>query len=171
MSDYNRLLSASIIHDMSEGVMTIGFDGVIQSVNPAATDIFGKTEKELIGQRFASAFFEYSENDAFNQTVLDAVYQKSLQKNLTSYYTGDQTRQLSVITSFFQEAGKPVGVIVVINDITEIVEMKARHEKETEDLLDSLVHAFAKAVDERSHYTANHTRNMVRMAEAKTSSV
>ena len=33
-------------------------------------------------------------------------------------------------------------------------------------LLDSLVQALSTAIDERSHYNANHTRNMVKMAEA-----
>lgn len=34
------------------------------------------------------------------------------------------------------------------------------------DLLDSLVKSLSSAIDERSHYTANHTRNMVVVAEA-----
>ena len=33
-------------------------------------------------------------------------------------------------------------------------------------LLDSMVSAFSGAIDERSHYTANHTKNMARFAEA-----
>lgn len=34
------------------------------------------------------------------------------------------------------------------------------------DLLDSLVRSLSSAIDERSHYTANHTKNMVAVAEA-----
>ena len=67
----------SIITDMSEGVMTIGFNGVISHVNPAAEVILGMTAEALVGKSFARCFFEHSENDAFNQCILDAVYDAS----------------------------------------------------------------------------------------------
>lgn len=41
-----------------------------------------------------------------------------------------------------------------------------RHEDQIEGLLDSLVKALSAAIDDRSHYTAKHTRKMVVMAEA-----
>lgn len=40
------------------------------------------------------------------------------------------------------------------------------HEDQIEALLDSLVKALSTAIDDRSHYTGNHTHNMVLMAEA-----
>ncbi len=54
----------------------------------------------------------------------------------------------------------------MFSDITELAELKVRYAQDIERLPDSLVRAFSTAIDERSHYNANHTRNMVKMAEA-----
>ena len=48
------LIRKSIIADMSEGVMTVGFDGVISHANPAAEVILGMKTEELVGKSFAS---------------------------------------------------------------------------------------------------------------------
>ena len=166
MNNSENLVKDSIIHDMSEGVMTIRFDGIIQYVNPAAEKIFALTAAEMEGKNFASVFLKGEENDVFNQAIIDSVYHKTLQENLVPYNTGRELRQIRIITSYLREGRKRVGVIVVMADITELAELKIRHAQQVCDLLDSMVRAFSKAVDERSHYTANHTKNMVRMAEA-----
>lgn len=125
MSTHMDLIRESIIRDMAEGVMTIGFDGVITSVNEAAVHILGKSAAELEGQRFARCFFEYPENDRFNQTVLDAVYDTTTShKNIVPYFTGEVTRQLHVTTSFLRSGEERVGVIAVISDISELAELR-----------------------------------------------
>ena len=53
MPNNAEFIRESIIRDMSEGVMTIGLDGVIGSVNPAAAQILGRGAEELLGQKFA----------------------------------------------------------------------------------------------------------------------
>ena len=50
MSNHSGLIQASIMRDMKEGVMTIGMDGIISFVNPAAEKILEKTAEELLGQ-------------------------------------------------------------------------------------------------------------------------
>ena len=93
MNDSRNFIRASIIRDMSEGVMVIGLDGVITDVNPAALRILCKQESDLAGKRFARCFFEYEENDAFNQTILDAVYDASVShENIVPYFTGETVR-------------------------------------------------------------------------------
>ena len=110
---------------MSEGVMTIGLDGKIMSVNPAASDILGKSEEELVGKVFAGCFFEFEENDAFNQLILDAVYDTSTShEGIVSFYTGNRTSQLHVTTSYLKDGDEKIGVITVISDISELVELR-----------------------------------------------
>ena len=75
-------------------------------------------------------------------------------------------RQLHLVSSFLFDEGREIGTIIVFSDITELAELKVRYAHDIEMLLDSLVKALSTAIDERSHYNANHTRNMVRMAEA-----
>lgn len=110
---------------MTEGVMTIGLDGVISYVNPAAAMILGMNAQDLTGKKFIQCFFEYSENDAFNQTILDAVYDSATtHRNVVAYYTGKNFRQLHVTTSYLHDNGIKVGVIAVLSDISELTELR-----------------------------------------------
>lgn len=126
MEDSNALVQSSIFQDMSEGVLTIGFDGRIARMNPAAERIFERSASELIGKKFAACFFEHEENDAFNQTVLDAIYDpSSTHENIVPFYTEHRTRQLHVTTSFLHGSkGERVALIVVLSDISELVELR-----------------------------------------------
>ena len=93
--DRNQIIQNSIVSDMSEGVMTIRFNGVIEQVNGAALAILEKKEEELTGNTFLRAFFGGEENDAFIQCVLDAVYEKGKRKeNYVPYQTSQGIKQL-----------------------------------------------------------------------------
>ena len=110
---------------MTEGVMTIGFDGVITYVNQAAASILEMNTDTLLGKKFLQCFFEYPENDAFNQTILDAVYDSATtHRNIVPYYTGTDMRQLHVTSSYLHDDGVKVGVIAVLSDISELTELR-----------------------------------------------
>lgn len=68
-----------------------------------------------------------------------------------------------MMTSYLRDGDTPVGIILVFSDITELVELKIQYAQQITTLLDSLVTALSTAIDERSPYTANHTRNMVKI--------
>ena len=125
MPDKQELIRASIIRDMSEGVMTISFDGIISYLNAAALDILARGEEELLGCRFGACFFDYEKNDAFTQTVLDAVYDRErTHEAIVPYFTGEETKQLHMVTSYLTDGAERVGVIVVLNDMTELAELR-----------------------------------------------
>ena len=125
MSNHSGVIQASIMRDMKEGVMTIGMDGIISFVNPAAEKILEKTAEELLGQRFAACFFEYEENDGFNQTILDAIYDATRShQNVVTYFTGEKTLQLHVTTSYLKNEEERIGVIAVLGDISELSELR-----------------------------------------------
>jgi len=125
MSDNGDLIRESIMRDMAEGVMVINFDGVITYLNPAALAILDAREDALLGHSFGATFFDYEENDAFTQTVLDAVYDRARSHEAyVPYFTGTETRQLRVVTSYLTDAGKSVGVIAVLSDMTELHELR-----------------------------------------------
>ena len=161
------LLYQRILQDLAEGVMVLTLSGRIGTMNPAAEKILGCSLEQTKGMSTVKVFFKYSENDAFNQAMLDAVYDpESKHHRLVPYYTGSETRQLHMMTSLLRDGDEPVGVIVVFGDITELAELKIQYAQQITALLDSLVTALSTAIDERSPYTANHTRNMVKMGEA-----
>ena len=113
------------MRDMSEGVMTIGFDGVITYLNPSALAILSREESDLLGEKFSLSFFDYEENDAFTQTILDAIYdQEHAHEAIVPYFTGTETRQLRMVTSFLKYGGQKIGVIVVLSDMTELTELR-----------------------------------------------
>ena len=125
MAEHTEFIRKSIMRDMSEGVMTIGMDGVITYINPAAAQILDRKTEELLGKRFARCFFEYPENDAFNQAVLDAIYDATVShKNVVPYFTGSETRQLHITTSYLRDQEEKIGVIAVLSDISELAELR-----------------------------------------------
>ena len=121
----DQIIQGSVLADMSEGVMAIRFDGVIELVNGAALTILEKTEQELAGKTIAGAFFDGEENDAFIQCVLDAVYAKGRrQESYVQYRAAKGVKQLRVVSSCLHEQGEMIGVILVISDVTELTEMR-----------------------------------------------
>ena len=98
--------------------------------------------------------------------MLDALYDPTAKhEQIVPWHNGKQTKQLYMVTSFLFHEDQKIGTIIVFGDITELSELKMRYARDIETLLDSLVRALSIAIDERSHYNANHTRNMVKMAD------
>lgn len=165
-----NVIQERIIRDMSDGVVVIGLNGHIEQINPKACELLGLPEKTVIGKPFARFFFEYEENDAFSQTVLDAIYESgTLHVAVVPYFDGETTKYLHVTTSFLTDDGRRVGVIAVLADVSELIRLRNEVEAKNQQitaLLDSMVEALSSAIDERSPYTANHTKNMARFADA-----
>lgn len=114
-----------ILRDMSDGVITLGMDGIITYVNPAAERMLSREAAGLVGAPFGPGFLERPENHIFVRAVLDAVYQRSAPRERTApYYGGPTVRQLNVNTSYIMEGGSRAGVIAVIQDVTEMAELK-----------------------------------------------
>ncbi len=166
VKNYEQILEG-IIQGMSDGVIILGLDGKVQYTNPAAAALLDIDPEELNQHSMATAFYEYEENDRFNQTILNVLYDPDQRHyDLVPYYTGSEFRQLNVMTSILSVDGARSGIIMVISDITELASLRIRYTEQVTALLDSLVKSFSSAIDERSHYTANHTRNMVRIGTA-----
>ncbi|MBR4175249.1 MAG: PAS domain S-box protein [Lachnospiraceae bacterium] len=115
----------SIIANMSEGLMTIGFDGFIKSANPAALKILGLEDVPVIGERFAALFFDDHEKDDFVQTILEAIYDKDRpHRNIVPYGVNGRQLHLRVMTSFYLQADERKGIIAVFSDLSELMELR-----------------------------------------------
>lgn len=126
MSD-ERKIYERIVKDMAEGVITISAEGVTTLVNNACKKILG-VDDSIIGISFAKSFFESEENDAFNQTILNAIYDHATtQSSIVDYVVGGQKKKLYVTTSYLKQTEKETennGIVVVINDLSELYELK-----------------------------------------------
>lgn len=146
--------------------MIIDLDGVIRYMNPAASDILNRSDDELTGQKMSAIFLDDERNDPFKQTILDAISDSSsLHYNLIEYYTKNTPKTIYTMTSFLHDRKKKIALIVILNDMTNLTAMRKHYTDQLVELMDSLVRALSVAIEERSHYNARHTQNMVKMAE------
>lgn len=165
LADYT--LVESIIASMSDGVMVIARQGEIVLVNSALCDILGMPAGKIKGRGWADLFFEKPGNDEFNQILVDAIQQKQ-EKHHNSHVTyvtpAGENRHLAATTTILTQKsdGKQVitGVLLVLHDITELVELNQR---EKELLLQSrrLFQEKMEGLDRLARAVAHVIRNPV----------
>ena len=103
----NDIIFRNILESMSDGVMTIGLDGQILTLNKAAENILGLREADVLQRSFAELFLIQEENDAFNQTILNAIYDaNTIHDKLVPWLRGDTVLTLAVTTSFLSTTGE-----------------------------------------------------------------
>ncbi len=125
MLEHELHIFRNIVKGMTEGIISLSMNGRVTTVNPAVLEILNKTEEELIGKPFASLFFDDQRNDAFNQAVLDAIYEDATAHNATvDFFEGEIAKKLFMNTSFIKNGDEKIGVAVVLNDITKLVELQ-----------------------------------------------
>ena len=157
METSNDVISRNIIRDMGNGVLVIDkANRIISFVNDSAAKILDKTKEEMIGQKFAACFFEYEENDAFNDCVNKAIYESDVSHKMTTpYYTGKETKTLYVTSSYTKDDnGKPVGVVLILDDITEKAKLEQRLMKNQV----GTIMMMAELVESRDGNTGGHIK-------------
>ena len=119
----------TLLENLLDGVMVIGFDGSVRFANAAACRMFGLQPEEVVGHGFGEVFVLVEGFDEFTEMVLDAVQKRSgVERRVTGVRIGDAVRSLSVTTSCLSAVGEdetaPVAVIAVLADITEVRELR-----------------------------------------------
>ena len=163
-----NILYENVIENTTDGILIIGFDGRIRMENDVASEILDVNPDFLQGKTIAALMDANEENDEFFRAIIDAIYEKKKISEAVEYYRKDGRRYLHVITSFLKNKKEDIELIVVISDITELVELGHKNKYLTDKLisfLDHFVKVMIDAIDKRTPYNANHTRNMVRYAE------
>ncbi len=137
----DQMIYRNILENMSDGVMTIGLDGRIITLNEAAEEILQLRQADVLGRPFGEIFLTMEGNDSFNQAILNAVYDSAMTHNATvDYHNGQRHLTLSVTTSFLKApAGtegehKKEAVIVVISDRTEVEELRESEKSLSEEI-------------------------------------
>ena len=103
--------------------MVIGIDGKIAMLNPAAERILGM-KPEDIGKSYMSVFLMQEKNDAFNEIILDTIYEKAKADQAPVDFVRDgMTISLLLTTSYLYIDGERA-VVVVINDMTKLNELR-----------------------------------------------
>ena len=120
----------AVLEDLHDGVVVVEFDGTIQVFNPAACRILDLLSEHVIGKVFAETFIAHKRLEEFAQSVLDAIGRlEEISPEVIQIHNHDgELRSLSIASSYLtlEEDGvlRPVAVIAVFADITEIRELR-----------------------------------------------
>ncbi len=109
----------NIIRNMSGALVVLSPQGVIEKVNQRATELFGYEDKSLVGQEATVLLRAGKENPLKNLSLLDSWPLKNVEVEC-------RTRDGRIFPAHFSgsvmdnEVGKVVGLVCVLNDITEL---------------------------------------------------
>lgn len=98
--------------------------------NRCSWAILGYPHDAMVGKGWADLFFDREENRLFNQVIVDVIWEEKLNLHRLAPYTqpsGD-TRYLSITTSFIKSGRGMEGIVVLLDDITELRRIQI-HEK------------------------------------------
>lgn len=138
-------LYREIVTNLFEGVMVISMNGKITMLNQSAEQMLGLTQED-IGNSFINVFLTREGTDAFNEVILDTIYEKDKVSNMpVDYVLEGEIRNLSLTTSYIHNDGEK-SVVVVIEDVTELNEL--RDAQKALDKIRKLNQEYEKAKDE-----------------------
>ncbi len=138
-------LYREIVTTAQEGMMVIGMNGKIVMLNLAAEQMLGLTQED-IGNSFVNVFLTREGTDDFTEAILDTIYEKGKVSNMpVDYLLEGKKRNLSLTTSYIRNEGEK-SVVVVINDVTELNEL--RDAQTALDRIQKLNREYEKAKDE-----------------------
>ena len=114
---------------MPIGLLVIDSQGEIVTINRAACEILGYTSDTFRGKGWGEIFFEADKNVEFNQVIIEVILEKqvNLHRDVSYIRPTGETLRLSINTSFLQENDEIVGLVVLLDDVTELHEL---HERE-----------------------------------------
>lgn len=118
-------LARNILESIPTGVLTINRQGQVTAVNPAAVATLRRSTGELLGQSYEQMF---PEGDTI-RSVLDGArhHDRHVDQHDMPYRAGDQTRTIRLTTADLTgDDGRPVGVIVLLKDVTELLDLERR---------------------------------------------
>ncbi len=133
MTDRGPDIYRTLLENLSDGVMVIGFDGSVRLANTAFCRMFGLDPAEAVGDSFGELFVTFEGFDEFTQFVLDTVAERGeIARRITRVRAGEELRSLSVTTSSLTAEGERLAVIVVVSDITEVRELRETELRQAE---------------------------------------
>ncbi len=167
MENNEKKIYQNTIENLSDGVIVIGYDSRISTCNESACAMLGIAYGSAIGKSIAELMLEIEANDDFFELLLNAVYEKKTMSRTVSFHTGNSLKYLKVTTTLLIEDGTDTALIAVISDQTETTNLIRKNQSlatQITALMNSFVEVMVTAIEEKSAYNANHTRNMVRYA-------
>lgn len=118
-------LARNILESIPTGVLTINRNGQVTAVNASAAATLERSTEELLGQSYEQMF---PPGDMI-RIVLDGAlhHDHHVDHHDMPYRAGDHTRTIRLSTADLTgDEGSPVGVIVLLKDVTELLGLERR---------------------------------------------
>ncbi len=118
-------LARNILESIPTGVLTINRSGHVTAVNPSAIATLKRSTEELLGQSYDRMF---PEGDLIRSALDEALHNnRHVDHHDMPYHAGGQTRTIRLTTADLTgDDRRPVGVIVLLKDVTEMLDLERR---------------------------------------------
>lgn len=118
-------LMAKVFENVTEGIVVIGADGAVQSVNPAFTKITGYDEAEVTG-KFPEFWGECKQKEECYQELLPVIEEKGVWQEETWLMRkdGEKAPVWLRVTAIKDNQGNNIQLVCVFTDISEQVKMR-----------------------------------------------
>jgi PAS domain S-box-containing protein len=119
-------MTAAVLANMRDGVMTIDRTGTITTINPQAQEILSLDERDCLGRKFGMSIFGRSELDRLGDVVIAAIADpNNVQTAEFELGAGRARRSLVLRTSAYRDpdSGVTNGIVAIVNDVTDQVRL------------------------------------------------
>ena len=156
------IILRSILDSLPVGLMVIDPEGEVININRAASEILGYPLDAFEGKGWGDLFFDDEKNIDFNQIIIDIIQERkvNLQRSVSYVRSDGKILQLSITGSFLREDEEIAGIVVLINDVTELHKAH-RHEKIVLEEKGALQRERAESIKNLAEAVAHQIRNPV----------
>lgn len=160
--DKQRQMLDSINNTITEFISLKDIRGYYQYVNPAFAKAMGRNAEEMIGMDDTALFgFDTAKRlEVSDQWVLENKKSKNFQ--ITLYIQSVKHHLQISKVPFTDQSGKITGIVSLMRDITEIVQVRKKSEKSIRQTIEILV----KAIEKTDPYLSGHSQLMSKVCQA-----
>ncbi|MEW5806836.1 MAG: ATP-binding protein [Acidobacteriota bacterium] len=119
----------TIINDAAEAIIGMDLNGKVTSWNKAAEQIYGYSEKEMLGKGFEKLLPEHLLKSQELEMISREVSAKGYVKSLITERIRKDGRKICVAitrTALRDKSGNPIGSSAIVRDITKLKEMETK---------------------------------------------
>ncbi|MFP5258960.1 MAG: sensor histidine kinase [Acidobacteriota bacterium] len=160
MPSIRQILVQNVIKAIPVGLLVIDPRGRIIAASPSATDLLGLDPDALNGLDWRTLLRSEPANEQFNRNLVEAVEKRQPYRHcLADYQRPDgEWRRFSMTASCPHDAGKPVGVTLLFDDVTALYRSR---ERETAALREKnrLQHDMIESLNNLALSVAHQVRN------------
>jgi len=112
----------NIVKNIHSGVVSIGMDETVRSINQAACNIFGVRPEGVMGRNYRSILKELESNelDEYVRSINIRTL-KEAQREVWVTINNRKSLLNITVTAMRTQSGEQFGILVVINDITDVI--------------------------------------------------